>query len=95
MRVGEVTEAKPHPNADKLLVLNVNIGEKKSRQIVAGIAKHYSPEALVGKKLIVVVNLEPAKLRGETSQGMLLAASNKKTLEVLSVDNLNPGDTVS
>jgi len=95
MRVAEVTEAKPHPNADKLLVLNVNIGEKQSRQIVAGIAKHYSPEALVGKKLIVVVNLEPAKLRGETSQGMLLAASNKNTLEVLSVDNLNPGDTVS
>lgn len=95
MRVGEVKAAKGHPNADKLLLLSVDVGESEPRQIVAGIANHYSPQDLVGKRLIIIVNLQPVKLRGETSNGMLLAASNKKALEVLSVNALNPGDTVS
>ncbi len=94
MRIGKVLSAKYHPNADKLLVIKVDTGEAEPRQIVAGIAKHYQPEALVDKKVVVIVNLKPVSLRGEQSEGMLLAASNKDSLEVLTVDNLNPGDSV-
>ena len=74
LRVAEVIEAKKVEKADKLLELKVRIGEEE-RTIVAGIALHYAPEELVGKKIVVVYNLKPAKLRGITSQGMLLAAS--------------------
>lgn len=77
LRIGEVVEAKAHPNADKLLVLQIKIGPEV-RQIVSGIAKHYKPEELVGKKLIVVANLKPVKLRGVDSYGMILAASNEE-----------------
>lgn len=77
LRIGEVLEAKVHPNADKLLVLQIKIGPEV-RQIVSGIAKHYKPEELVGKKLIVVANLKPVKLRGVDSYGMILAASNEE-----------------
>lgn len=77
LRIGEVLEAKVHPNADKLLVLQIKIGPEV-RQIVSGIAKHYKPEELVGKKLIVVANLKPIKLRGVDSYGMILAASNEE-----------------
>jgi len=67
-------EAEKIEGADKLLKLIVDLGDEK-RQIVAGIAKHYSPDQLIGKKIVVVANLKPAKLRGVESQGMLLAAS--------------------
>ncbi len=94
LRIGKVIAAKFHPNADKLLVIKVDTGEKEPRQIVAGIAKHYTPEFLEGKKVVVVVNLKPVSLRGEQSEGMLLAGSNKQTLEILTVNNLDPGDGV-
>ena len=83
LRVGTVTAAKPHPNADRLLVLTVDIGEETERQLVAGIRAHYSPEELVGRQLVVVANLQPAKLRGVESQGMLLAASDGEQVIVL------------
>ncbi len=83
LRVGTVTSAKPHPNADRLLVLTVDIGEETERQLVAGIRAHYSPEELVGRQLVVVANLQPAKLRGVESQGMLLAASDGDQVIVL------------
>ncbi len=95
LRVGKITDCKPHSNADKLLVIQVDIGEGKDRQIVAGVAKHYTPESLIGKKVVVVANLEPVSLRGEKSEGMLLAASNDDTLEVLTLEKANPGDSVS
>ncbi len=93
--VGQIVEAKKHPKADKLLVFKINIGTEV-RQIVSGIAKFYSPDELVGKKVVVVKNLTPIKLRGEESHGMLLCASDKddKVLELLNVDKLNPGDIV-
>lgn len=93
--VGQILEAKKHPKADKLLVFKVNIGTE-IRQIVSGIAKFYTPEELVGKKVVVVKNLAPIKLRGEESCGMLLCASDEAdtTLELLNVNNLNPGDIV-
>jgi methionyl-tRNA synthetase len=75
LRVGEVRSAERIPKADKLLLLTVDIGEEKPRQILAGIAQYYEPEGLVGRKIIVVANLKPRKLRGYESQGMLLAAS--------------------
>jgi len=75
LRVGEVLTAERIPKADKLLLLSVDIGEEKPRQILAGIAQFYSPEQLLGRKIAVVANLKPRKLRGHESQGMLLAAS--------------------
>lgn len=72
LTVAEVMEAKAHPNADKLLVLQLRLGERR-KQICAGIRAWYTPENLIGKRIIVVDNLEPRKLRGELSEGMLLA----------------------
>ena len=72
--VGEVKEVLPHPRADKLLVLKVDVGEAEPRQLVAGLKGFYEAEALVGRQLVVVTNLAPAKLRGERSDGMVLAA---------------------
>jgi methionyl-tRNA synthetase len=85
LRVAEVLEASRIEGADKLLKLKVRIGEE-TRQIVAGIAKHYSPEQLIGKKIVVVANLKPTKLRGVESQGMLLAASSKEKVVLVTVD---------
>ena len=75
LRVGEVLTAERIPKADKLLLLTVDIGEEKPRTILAGIAQHYEPEQLLGRKIAVVANLKPRKMRGHESQGMLLAAS--------------------
>ncbi len=75
LRVGEVLTAERIPKADKLLLLSVDIGEERPRQILAGIAQHYEPDKLVGRKIAVVSNLKPRKMRGYESQGMLLAAS--------------------
>ena len=88
--VAEVLEAGPVEGADRLLKLQVDIGTEH-RQIVAGIAKHYAPADLVGRRIIVVKNLKPAKLRGELSQGMLLAASTPDGhLELVSVSSSMP-----
>ena len=93
--VARVVSAEEHPNADKLLKLQVDAGDGQ-RQIVAGIAQHYQPEELIGKNIIIVVNLKPAKLRGEISEGMLLAAtSSDGTLELVSVSSrIAPGSRV-
>ncbi len=74
LKAGTIIAAEKHPKADKLLKLQVDIGEAVPRQIIAGIAAVYAPETLVGRQIIIVANLQPAKLRGEISQGMLLAA---------------------
>ncbi len=93
LRVGLVVDCEPHPNADKLLVVDVDIGHRTMR-VVAGIAKQVSPKTLKGKKVVVLTNLEATKLRGVTSEGMLLAGSNEDTLEVVTVKDLRPGDIV-
>ena len=72
LRTAEVLEAADHPKADRLTILKIKVGEK-TKQIVAGIRQFYTPEQLVGRTIVVVDNLEPARLRGETSEGMLLA----------------------
>jgi methionyl-tRNA synthetase len=74
MRVGEIIAAEPIPKANKLLKIQVDIGTEV-RQVCAGIAEHYKPEDLVGMKVVVVTNLEPRKLRGVESNGMIVAAS--------------------
>jgi methionyl-tRNA synthetase len=75
LRVGLVKHAEPVKGADKLLHLKIDIGESQPRTIVAGIAKAYKPEQLIGRKVVIVANLEPRKLRGIESQGMIVAAS--------------------
>jgi methionyl-tRNA synthetase len=87
LRVAKVLEARAHPNADKLLLLQVDLGEGSPRQVVAGIKAHYAPEALVGKNIVVVANLAPAMLRGEMSNGMLLAATSGEKVVLLTVDD--------
>ena len=91
--VGTVEKCEKHPDADKLLVSQINIG-KETRQIVSGIADFYTPEDMIGKKVIVVSNLKPAKLRGVESQGMILAKKKKKMLELVSVENLPNGTKI-
>jgi tRNA-binding protein len=82
LRIATVTRAEAHPNADKLLVLQVDVGGE-ARQICAGIRNHYTPDELIGKQIVVVANLETAKLRGLESQGMLLAASDEGRVIIL------------
>ena len=85
LQVVEIVEAEPVPKADKLLKLIVDTGTEK-RQVVSGIAKHYEISELIGKRVILVMNLKPAKLRGVESQGMILAATKGDELEVVTVD---------
>lgn len=80
LAVAEVLEARDHPNADKLLVLKLRLGERE-KQICAGIKGHYTPEQLVGKRIVVVDNLAPRVLRGETSEGMLLATHDNRGVD--------------
>lgn len=82
LRVATIKSAEPHPNADKLLVLQIDLGGE-TRQICAGIRNHYSAEELVGRQIVVVANLETAKLRGLDSEGMLLAASDEGRVIIL------------
>jgi methionyl-tRNA synthetase len=75
MRVGQVLTAERIPKSDKLLRFTIDVGEQQPRQVLAGIAEYYEPEAMIGRKVIVVANLKPRKLRGFESQGMVVAAS--------------------
>lgn len=83
LRVATIKAAEPHPKADRLLVLKIDLGTEE-RQLVAGIRGQYTPEELIGKQIVVVANLQPAMLRGVESQGMLLAASDGERVIVLS-----------
>ena len=95
LRVATVKSAEPHPNADKLIVLKIDLGTEE-RQICAGIRNHYAPEELVGRQVVVVANLETAKLRGLESQGMLLAASDEGRIVILTPEKIvQPGAKVS
>ena len=94
LKVAEIVDVKDHPDAHKLYVLQINLGKEK-RQLVAGLKEHYSKDELKNKKIIVVMNLKYAKLRGVESQGMLSAAEDKNgTIGILTVKDAEPGDTV-
>lgn len=93
LRVGVITEAEKHPKADRLLVFKVKMGGE-IRQIISGVADYFTPEEMVGKKVIVVANLKPRKLRGMESKGMLLFADNGQRLEIVTTD-AEDGNSVS
>lgn len=96
LRVAQIVEAEKIEKSNKLIKLQITLGEELGqRQIVAGIAKRYTAEELVGRKIVVVANLAPAKLMGEESQGMLLAASTDQDLELVAVHpDMPPGAQV-
>ncbi len=79
IKIAEIEGVEPHPNADRLYILKIKVGEVR-KQIVAGIRAHYTEEELKGKKIVIIDNLDPAVIRGVESQGMLLAASNDTML---------------
>ena len=85
IRIAKVLEVKDHPKADRLLLLKIDTGEKQ-KQIVAGIKNFYKKEDLLTKQVVVVDNLEPVTLRGQPSEGMLLAAQNEQAISVLIPD---------
>jgi methionyl-tRNA synthetase len=95
LKVAEIVEAKDHPKADKLLILKLKVGEEE-RQVVSGIKEFYSPENLVGKKVVIIANLKPIKLRGEESKGMVLAAEKDGKLTLVStLEDIESGATIS
>lgn len=83
LKVAEIKEVIEHPNADKLYVITLDLGDK-TKQVVAGIKGSYQKEGLLGKQVVVVDNLEPAVLRGVESQGMILAASDETGITIIS-----------
>jgi methionine--tRNA ligase beta chain len=95
LKIATIKSAAPHPNADKLMVLQIDLGAEE-RQICAGIRSHYTAEELVGRQIVVVANLETAKLRGLESQGMLLAASDDGRVIILTPEKpVTAGSKVS
>lgn len=97
LRVAKVLEAFDHPNADKLIVLKVDLGTEQ-RQICAGIRGHYEPASLVGRNIVVVANLAPRMMRGQESKGMLLAASTPDHSRIILIQpeaEIAPGSKVS
>lgn len=92
LRVGKVINAQKVPGKDKLLVLQVDIGTE-TRTVVAGIAQEFAPEELVGKQLVLVANLEPKRIGGVVSHGMILAAGDEKALALVTLDREVPPGT--
>jgi len=93
--VGTVKSVQPHPNADKLYVLEVDLGEEQPRTLVAGLKGYYTPEQLDGKQLVVVANLQPKAMRGIESRGMLLAAQEGDRVVIIAPEApLAPGSKV-
>lgn len=96
LRVGTVVEALPHPQADRLLLVRIDDGGSSPRQVVAGIAESWKPAELVGRQVVFVANLKPRKLRGQTSQGMILAVKGEAGLALLSPTHpVPPGSVVA
>ena len=98
LRVATVIDCKPHSNADKLLVLQIELAGGERRQICTGLRQWYAPEQLIGKQIVVVANLETRTMRGEPSQGMLLASTDSATGKIVVVtvaDTVAPGSKVN
>jgi len=94
LKIGQIKEVKDHPNADKLYIVIVDLGDK-TKQLVAGIKSSYKKEQLLGKQVVVIDNLEPAVLRGVESQGMLLACEDEKGITIISPErNVKLGSIV-
>ena len=100
LRVATVTAAEAHPNADRLLLIRLDDGTGSPRQVCAGIKAWYEPESLVGRQVVIVANLAPRKLRGEMSEGMILAATSddggEETVVLVALDRpIATGSSVS
>jgi methionyl-tRNA synthetase len=102
LRVAKIIEAAPHPDADRLVRLQVDDGSGKPRQICAGIREHYEPKSLVGKSIVIVANLAPRTIRGQESRGMLIAASDavkgseeRSVVVMTPMSDIGPGSIVS
>mgnify|MGYP001588852951 CR=1 FL=1 len=94
LRIAQIKEVNDHPNADKLIVLILDLGDRQ-KQVVAGIKNFYTKEELIGRQVVLVDNLDPVILRGVESQGMILAGSDENILAVVSPDkNLKLGSIV-
>ena len=94
-KIGVIKECVKHPNADRLLVFQIDVGEEKPRQIISSIAEFYKPEDVINKRVVVVTNLKKAKFRGMTSDGMLMCASleNDEDVELLTITKDFAGGT--
>ncbi len=102
LRVAKIVEAEPHPDADRLIKLQLDDGSGEPRQICAGIREHYEPESLVGKSIVIVANLAPRTIRGVESRGMLIAASDaakgsdeRNVVVMTPMSEIGPGSVVS
>ncbi len=95
LRVGKVLSCEKHPDADKLLILKVDLGEGQPRQIVSGLAASYTPGQMIGKHIVIIANLAPAVIRGEESNGMLLAGKENGQIAVVEVNGLSAGTKIS
>ncbi|GJM18459.1 MAG: hypothetical protein DHS20C14_06720 [Phycisphaeraceae bacterium] len=102
LRVATITHSEPHPNADRLLKLQLDDGSGTPRQICAGVREFYEPESLVGRQIVIVANLAPRAIRGEESRGMLLAGSNaakgsddRRVVLMTPMSEIDAGATVS
>ncbi len=95
LRVGKVLSCERHPDADKLFILKVDVGEEQPRQIVSGLAQSYTPGQVIGKKIVLIANLKEAVIRGVKSQGMLLAGKDGNQIAVVEVNGLEPGTKIS
>jgi methionyl-tRNA synthetase len=93
LRVARITDVQRHPNADKLYIESITLGDEE-RTIVSGLVPYYSADDLLGKKIILAANLKPAKLRGVESNGMLLAAEAEGKIEVITVGDAAPGERI-
>lgn len=95
-KIGVIKECVKHPNADRLLVFQIDVGEEVPRQIISSIAEFYNPEDVIGKRVVVVTNLKKAKFRGMESDGMLVCASlpNDEDVELLTITKDFPGGTI-
>ncbi len=101
LRVATIKHAEHHPNADRLLKVQLDDGTAEGRQVCAGVRQWYEPESLIGRQVVIVANLAPRTIRGEVSQGMILAASDmqgddERDVVILTLDRpVKPGSTVS
>ena len=83
--IAQIKEVSDHPNADRLYIVKIDTG-KEEKQLVAGIRKSYTKEELIGRRVVVINNLEPAVIRGEKSEGMILVASDENGMAILAPD---------
>lgn len=104
LRIAKITHAEPHPNADRLIKLQLDDGSGEPRQICAGVRAYYEPAELIGRSIVIVANLKPRVIRGEESRGMLLAASDapkddpnaeRNVVLLTPMSDIAPGSTVS